>query len=128
MRDNTRLRQFPLLITCTLTGGLAGTLAANLLLPTVFPDGKPESWPDGLIVILASLPMLGGMLAGIWLHGAVAAKRQNSGTAITRRSLLWRIPAFSVFALALFTAMVAAGSKLSVSLTAGYAEAAEPQQ
>ncbi|QDI76278.1 MULTISPECIES: hypothetical protein [Leisingera] len=128
MRNNTRLRQIPFLITCTLTGGLAGTLAANLLLPTVFPDSKPESWPDGLIVILASLPMLGGMLAGIWLHGAVAAKRQNSGTAITRRSLLWRIPAFSVFALALFTAMVAAGSKLSVSLTAGYAEAAEPQQ
>lgn len=128
MNKNTRLRQLPLLFVYTLTGGLAGTLAANLLLPATIPAGKPPGLPDGLIVILASLPMLGGMLAGIWLHGAVAAKRQNSRTAITKRSLLWRIPAFAVFALAMFTAIVVTGSKLSISLAAGHAEAAVPQQ
>ncbi|MFY0309517.1 hypothetical protein ACFMBG_06430 [Leisingera sp. D0M16] len=128
MNKNTRLRQLPLLFVYTLTGGLAGTLAANLLFPAAFPAGKPDGWPDGLIVILASLPMLAGMLAGIWLYGAVAAKRQDTGAAITKRSLVWRIPAFSIFALIMLAAIVATGSKLSVSLTAGRAETGTPQQ
>lgn len=128
MNKNIRLRQLPLLLVYTLTGGLAGTLAANLLLPAIFAYSKPEGWPDGLILILASFPMLAGMLAGIWLHGAVAAKRQDTGTAMTNRSLLWRIPAFAVFTLAMFTAIVLAGTKLSNSLTAGQAETATPQQ
>lgn len=128
MNKTTRLRQLPLLFVYTLTGGLAGTLAANLLLPAILPHSEPEGWPDGLIVILASFPMLTGMLAGIWLHGAVAAKRKDTGTAMTNRSLLWRIPAFAVFSLAMFTAIVLAGTKLSISLTAGHAEATTPQQ
>lgn len=128
MSTATRLRQLPLLFVYSLTGGLTVTLAANLLLPAVLPDGKLEGWPDGLIVILASLPMLGGMLAGVRLYGAAAARQQDTGRAITRRSLLWRIPAYSLFALAMFAALVAAGTQLSNALSAGRAGTATPQQ
>ncbi|KIC16781.1 hypothetical protein [Leisingera sp. ANG-DT] len=128
MADPKQLQQLPRILVYGVTGGLAGTLIAPQVLPLVFPNGKPSGWPDGLIVLLASLFMLGGMLAGIWLSGAVAAKRPAVATARSKRSLLWRIPALAVFLLVMLAANTLVATRLTVSLTGAKPETAAPLQ